>query len=702
MIFIDLIHNIALLVALSVIYQLIIGNKGNKFFHYHILSGFLFGGVGVIAMMTPLHLMPGIIFDGRSIILGVSGLFGGPVAAGIAGTICALYRQWLGGGGAVMGVSVIAEASMIGVIFYKLRRRFPQIMNFFPLLGFGFLIHVIMVLMMLLLPAGARLNTIRQLAIPVLLIYPIATVVVCKVFLDQEEKIKNLSALRESEKIFKTFMDNSPIYVFFKDDKIRSVRLSSNYEKMLGKPIDELLGKTMYDLFPSELAKKMVADDLKILLEEKHITVEEEFNGRFYTTTKFPIHIEGKPTYLAGFTIDITERKQAEKEKERMQAQLLQAQKMEAVGQLAGGVAHDFNNMLTVIIGHAEIALNETELNEPLAADLKEILKAARHSAELTQQLLGFARKQIIRPKIVNLNNVISEILKMIKRLIGEDIDLKWTPGKDLWNTKIDPAQINQILANLLVNARDAIVGNGKITIETGNAEFDQSYCENHVGFTPGQYVMLSVSDDGCGMDKKTLSRIYEPFYTTKSQNMGTGLGLATVYGIIKQNNGFINVYSEPGSGTTFRIYFTTDHTISSKIKIDTPTEILSKGTETILIIEDEQAISDLAKIILEKQGYNVLVANTPVMALDLVENHPDDIHLVLSDVVLPEMNGRELLNRIKVFRPNIKSLFMSGYTANVIVHRGILEEGVQFIQKPFNINVLVNRVREVLDQKKP
>ena len=468
---------------------------------------------------------------------------------------------------------------------------------------------------------------------------------------------------------------------------------------MLGKSLHELLGKTMFDLFPSDLAKNMVADDLKILKEGRQITVEEEFNGRYYITTKFPIQIEGKPPFLAGYTIDITESKQAEEEKERMHAQLLQAQKMEAIGQLAGGVAHDFNNMLTVIIGHAEIALNEIDPEQQLASDLREILKAARHSANLTQQLLGFARKQIISPVIVNINGVISEIFKMLKRLIGEDIDLKWVPGEDLWNIKIDPVQINQILTNLIVNSRDAINGNGIITIETGKAEFDKSYCDTHAGFIPGQYVMLSVSDDGCGMDKETLSRIYEPFYTKKSQEMGTGLGLATVYGIVKQNKGFINVYSEPGNGTTFRIYFPPDYSESDITVIGTSKKQFLKGTETILIVEDEESILELGKVILEQHGYTVLPTYNPVMALDLVKSYKDDIHMVLSDVVLPEMNGRELLERIRLIRPNMKSLFMSGYTANVIVHRGILEEGVHFIQKPFSIDTLVNKVRKVLDQ---
>jgi two-component system, cell cycle sensor histidine kinase and response regulator CckA len=698
---IDLIHNIALLVSLSVLYQLMIGHKRIIVFS-GILSGFLFGSVGIIAMMTPLHLMPGIIFDGRSIILAVAGLFGGPVTAAIAGVMCAAYRLYLGGGGAIMGVSVITEASLLGVLFFYIRRKHPGIMRIVPLYGFGLLVHVIMVLMMFLLPSGTRLATLRIMALPVLLIYPIATAVVCQLFADQIERMKTLSALSESEKIFSTFMEKSPIYVFFKDHNMRPLKLSANYEKMLGRPVSDILGKSMFELFPPDLAESMVADDMRILNEGKQVTVEEELEGRHYITIKFPIHINGKPTYLAGFTIDITDQKLAEREKERMQGQLIQSQKMEAIGQLAGGVAHDFNNMLTVIIGHAELLRTETAPDSPSASSLRDILKAARHSADLTQQLLAFARKQMVNPIVIDINIVIEDMLNMLHRLIRENITLKWLPDTTPCRVLIDPVQIDQLLANLTVNARDALIDGGIIVIETGKVDCDDEYCKNHTGLNPGKYIMLSVSDNGCGIDKEVLSRIYEPFFTTKPNHKGTGLGLATVYGIVKQNSGFISVYSEPGQGTTFKIFFPLVADATVKSEIDTQSTMVTSGTETILIVEDEQAILDLGVKILSRQGYTVLSAHNPADAIDLAEKYRKHIHLVLTDVVLPEMNGRELMNHIKMLHPEAGSLYMSGYTAEIIAHHGVLEEGVNFIQKPFDVTRLIRKVRSILDEQIP
>ncbi|MBI5592209.1 MAG: PAS domain S-box protein [Deltaproteobacteria bacterium] len=398
---------------------------------------------------------------------------------------------------------------------------------------------------------------------------------------------------------------------------------------------------------------------------------------------------------------DITERKQAEKEKAGLEAQLQQAQKMESVGRLAGGVAHDFNNMLGIILGHAEMALNRVNPAQPLHADLEEIRKAANRSVDLTRQLLAFARKQTIAPRTLDLNETVEGMLKMLRRLIGEDIDLAWLPGKNPWQVNVDPSQIDQILANLSVNARDAISGIGKMTIETGNSFFDADYCVAHPGFTPGEYAMLAVSDNGCGMDKETQAHIFEPFFTTKEMGKGTGLGLATVYGIVRQNNGFINVYSEPEQGTTFRIYLPRHAGKAEQIRKEAPGEPAARGHETILLVEDERAILKMTTMMLEMQGYAVLAANTPGDAIRLAEAYPGEIHLIMTDVVMPEMNGRDLARNLLSRYPNLKRLFMSGYTANVIAHHGVLDPGVNFIQKPFSMKGLTARIREVLDNKK-
>jgi nitrogen-specific signal transduction histidine kinase/ActR/RegA family two-component response regulator len=398
--------------------------------------------------------------------------------------------------------------------------------------------------------------------------------------------------------------------------------------------------------------------------------------------------------------LDITERKRAEEEKAKLEAQLQQAQKMESVGRLAGGVAHDFNNMLSAILGHAELALDQVDPARPLQAHLQEIQKAARRSADLTRQLLAFARKQTVQPKVLDLNETVESMLKMLQRLIGEDIQLTWQPEANLWPVRVDPSQIDQILANLCVNARDAISGVGKMTIETGNSALDEAYCAEHAGFSPGEYVRLTVSDDGCGMDRETLAHIFEPFYTTKGVGEGTGLGLATVYGIVKQNNGFINAYSEPGQGTTFTIYLPRQVAKAEQAREEGPAEPVARGHETILLVEDEPVILELTKMLLERLGYAVLAAGTPGEALRLARKQAGEIHLVMTDVVMPEMNGRDLAKNLLSLYPSLKRLFMSGYTANVIAHHGVLDPGVHFIQKPFSIKELADKVREALDSK--
>ncbi len=407
---------------------------------------------------------------------------------------------------------------------------------------------------------------------------------------------------------------------------------------------------------------------------------------------------QGNPVKIIGSMRDTIERKKAEAEREKLQVQLLQAQKMELVGRLAGGVAHDYNNMLSVILGYTEMAMEQVDPDGPIYDNLKEVYTAGKRSIDITSQLLAFARKQIVRPIVMDLNETVDEMLKMLRRLIGEDIDFAWEPAIGLWPVKMDPSQIDQILANLCVNARDAISDIGKITIETQNVELDEQYCADHTGFVPGQFVMLAVSDNGCGMDKETREHIFEPFFTTKDIGKGTGLGLAMIYGIVKQNNGFVNVYSEPGIGTTFKIFLPrrsieTDEAITEVIHEEV---VFGKG-ETLLLVEDEPAIIKMCQIMLKKLGYNVLIAHVPDEAVNLASEHSGIIHLLMSDVIMPGMNGRDLADKLKAIRPDIRVLFMSGYTANVIAHHGVQDEGEHFIQKPFSMKKLSVKVREAL-----
>ncbi len=397
----------------------------------------------------------------------------------------------------------------------------------------------------------------------------------------------------------------------------------------------------------------------------------------------------------AYFTIvrDITE-------STRLQEQLAQSQKMESVGRLAGGVAHDFNNMLTAILGHAELALMRSEPSDRTRADLQVIIETGRRSAGLVRQLLAFARKQTAAPKVLDLNATTTNTLKMLQRLLGEDVELVWKPGKDLWPVKIDPSQVDQLLVNLCVNARDAIQGAGKVTIETGNRSFNEAYCAMHSEFIPGDYVMLAVSDDGCGMSKEVTDRLFEPFFTTKELGKGTGLGLATAYGIVKQNSGFISVYSEPGEGSIFKVCLPRLDQEAVKPAHAKATETPKGSGETMLLVEDEEAILEVCQTMLEGLGYRVLSARKPSEALRLAQSHSGKIHLLITDVVMPEMNGRELAETIRNFDPELKCLFSSGYTANVIAHHGVLDEGVHFLQKPYSLRNLAMKVQEALEQK--
>ncbi len=402
---------------------------------------------------------------------------------------------------------------------------------------------------------------------------------------------------------------------------------------------------------------------------------------------------------LLSIATDITERKRAEAEKANLQAQLQQAQKMESVGRLAGGVAHDFNNMLGAILGHAELALEAVGPSHSVRADLLEIQSAAKRSADLTRQLLAFARRQTVAPVVLDLNTTVSGMLDMLGRLVRAGIELTWKPGRDLERVRVDPSQIDQILVNLVVNAGDAIGDIGLITIETGNGTLDTDYCAAHPGALPGEYVVLTVSDNGGGMDAETMSHLFEPFFTTKETGKGTGLGLATVYGIVKQNAGFINAHSEAGIGTTFRVYLPRHRGRIVPPAAQTQGVAKSGGAETVLLVEDEPAILRLGTVMLERLDYRVVAAATPGEAIRLAREHVGEIHLLMTDVVMPEMDGRELAKNLLSLYPHLRRLFMSGYTADVIAHHGVLDEGVHFLQKPFSVDDLASAVRKALDR---
>jgi len=487
------------------------------------------------------------------------------------------------------------------------------------------------------------------------------------------------------------------------DKDMRYIYVSERYLHDYKVKEKDIIGKHHYDVFP-DLPQKW-RDVHQKAMEGVISSSEEDSYERADGSMEWtrwecrPWHdANGEIGGIIVYTEVITERKKAEEQRLSLQNQLQQAQKIESIGRLAGGVAHDFNNMLSIIMGHAELGLLQCDVNHRVHDNLREIKNSAERSADLTRQLLAFARKQTVSPKIINLNETVSGLLKMLQRLIGEAISIHWVPAPELWQVKIDTSQLDQILANLCVNARDAIADIGQIVIETRNIYIDEMFAKTHMDALTGEYVQLAVSDSGFGMSKEILANIFEPFFTTKELGKGTGLGLATVYGAVKQNNGFIDVYSEPGTGTTFKIYLPRCVDKSSAACIEIQTEPV-KGNETILLVEDEPAILAMTNQILSEIGYNVLEAATPGKAMKLAREHSGTIHLLMTDVVMPEMNGRDLAKNLLALYPGIKRLFMSGYTADVIAHHGVLEDGVHFLQKPFNMNELSRKLREVLDQ---
>lgn len=512
-------------------------------------------------------------------------------------------------------------------------------------------------------------------------------------------------SLRQSEKRFRTLLNTIPDLIWLKDAAGVYLSCNATFERFFGAKEADILGKTDYDFVDQDLADFFREHDRKAMAagkptsNEEWITFADNGSSVLLLTTKVPMYDSaGKIIGVLGVGRDISELKQAEEERLKLENQLQQAQKIESIGQLAGGVAHDFNNMLGVILGHTELALRKSERARPVVADLQEIQKAAKHSADLTRQLLTFARKQAIAPKVLDLNETVTGMLKMLQRLIGENIQLSWHPATELWPVRIDPAQIDQILANLCVNARDAITGSGHISIKTGNCTFDQSYTASRpYVLLPGDYVQLAVSDDGSGMDKAVQAHIFEPFYTTKGVGSGTGLGLATVYGAIKQNHGFITFYSEPGHGTIFNVYLPRVKTIEDRVP-ETVAKLDRKGSETILLVEDEEMLLKLETDILTESGYQVLAAATTDLALSLAQDHPGPIHLLITDLIMPVMNGRELAATLQPLRPEMRVLFMSGYSADIISSQGIIDEGVHFLQKPVSFDSLTAKVRQLLD----
>jgi PAS domain S-box-containing protein len=503
--------------------------------------------------------------------------------------------------------------------------------------------------------------------------------------------------LRRSEMNFRSLVTNAPYGICRCDSAGQLLDANPALLAMLGySSAPELLGKHLGGLYADTQQWFGLADHLRSAAPFNGLIVEwmrKDGTGTVVRVSGRAVSDGGKGRTFELFAEDVTERRALEQ-------QLQQSQKMEAVGRLAGGIAHDFNNLLMVISGYSEFLLDRLGPEPALRGPAQEIASAAVRATSLTRQLLAFSRKQMLAPKLLDLNGVVTENLKMLTRVIGEDIDLVMVPAAGLGTVRADAGQVEQVIMNLAVNARDAMPSGGKLTIETSNVSLDEEYARFHAPLRPGNYVMLAISDTGAGMDSETQSHIFEPFFTTKGPK-GTGLGLSTVYGIVKQSGGYIWVYSETGKGTTFKIYFPrVAETVESPAHVATPAESAAPepGTETILLVEDESNLRYLARQFLEKQGYRVIEAADGAVAMQIAVAHEGVIHLLLTDVIMPGMNGRELALRISEIRPNVKVLYMSGYTENVIGRNGTLDAGVRLLQKPFTLRDLKSKVREALD----
>jgi PAS domain S-box-containing protein len=504
--------------------------------------------------------------------------------------------------------------------------------------------------------------------------------------------------LQRSESNFRSLVTNAPYGICRCDSRGHLVDANPALVTSLGyQSASELIGRNLSTLYADGQQWFVLADQLRTQEHFEGLTAEWTRKDGSITAVRLSGRVitdEHKNVTFEIFTEDVTERRALEQ-------QLRQAQKMEAIGRLAGGIAHDFNNLLMVISGYSEFLLDRLGPDQALRGPAKEISSAAERATSLTRQLLAFSRKQMLTPKVIDLNAVVTENLKMLTRLIGEDIDLVMIPGTELGPVKADPGQIEQVVLNLAVNARDAMPHGGRLTIETSNVTLDESYARLHAPVQPGDYTMLVITDTGVGMDTETQSRIFEPFFTTKGTK-GTGLGLSTVYGIVKQSGGYIWVYSEQGKGTSFKVYL--PHVTPEEVAVEqpaapapAPAEI---NRETILVVEDEVNLRRLTRQFLENQGYTVLEAADGAAAVQICVAHQGIIHLLLTDVIMPGMNGRELAHRVSEIRPNMKVLYMSGYTENAIGHNGTLDAGITLLQKPFTLHALKAKVREVLDQK--
>ena len=689
-----LINNVALLLALAYAYSLIsVYEKEDTPFWLKTFLGLVVSSIGILVILLAWEPEPGIKFDARSVLLAGSGLFLGNVATLIPMLIMGLFVWITGGAGAETGTTIILASSVIGILWRGLRRGDLADISWRELYAFGLIVHVAILGLFFIMPIDDALRVLQRTWVPVLVLYPLATMLFGRMMSLRLVRERNARQLSESEERYRSLFENNHTVMLIIDPETGYiVDANAAAENFYGWSREELKQTRIGEITEAmdgrmeERVRNGKAERRIYSISRQRTASGQVCDVEIYSDT---IRVENR-ILLYSLVLDITDQKQLED-------QLRQAQKMEAVGWLAGGIAHDYNNKLQAMMGFSEIALKHVGENERMRGYLVEIRKAAQHSAQLTMQLMAFARKQPIHPTVLNLNETIERMMKMLRNLLGEDIKIKWKPQPDLWNIMIDPSQFDRVLVNLCMNARDAIHDVGEIIISTHNEVVDEELASRIAEASAGDYVRIRIADNGVGMSIDQLEHIFEPFYTTKEVGKGTGLGLATVYGVIKQHRGFIEVHSKENEGSTFDLYF--PRTYSKKAVMQNEIgQITVHGSETILLVEDEKLVLELVRQTLEADGYKVIACNDPLEAIEQVKKYDGEIDMVVTDIVMPGINGRVLYEKISEMRPNLKVLYMSGYAANAIINRGMVEPGIHYIQKPFSVAAISEKVRAVLD----
>jgi len=824
-----LINNAALLLSICLVYDSLVLNRRSDWGSLNrATTGFLLGVIGVAVMISTVPWYPGVVFDTRSIILSVSGLFFGLAPTLVAMAVTSAYRIHMGGGGVFMGVSVILASGCIGILWNIRKKRDLSAVSLSELYMFGFVVHSAMLALMLLLPGPVIMQTLRQIGPAVIIVYPVVTALLGLMMASRHRHIRAEKALHESEQRFAYAMDAtkdglwdwntvsnegyfSPGYyrmlgyepgefpmnekewleLVHPDDRDRVYRANrdcienrvGSFEieyrmrtktgewkwilgrgtavsrdgdgralRMVGTHVDitdrknyeekireseskyrklfELESDALFlidaecgDILEvNETATKLYGYAKEELLSFRNVELSAEPDKtrlatvdrytsipvRFHKKkdgTVFPVEItashfswKGRPVHIASIR-DITERARAEEERQALEIQLFQSQKMEAIGQLAGGVAHDFNNILTVVLGYADILLSKMSRDSPMYPQLAQIHSSSLRAAELTKGLLAFSRKQVLDMKPLDAVDIVSDMKNMLGRLIREDIEFRTEIGDVRLLVNADKGQVGQVLINLVTNAVDAMPDGGRLSLGVSLKIIDDNFIETHKFAAPGDYACISIADSGCGMDEETSKKIFEPFFTTKETGKGTGLGLSIVYGIVKQHNGYITVDSEPGAGTTFDVYLPLivppavtgwDDPLADQADVE--------GNETILLAEDDEIMREMCETTFKSAGYSVILAKDGEDAVRRFAENRDRVDLLIFDVVMPKKDGRKAFDEIRLIRPDMRALFMSGYARDIALRRGVPEDELFFIVKPFKPFELLRNVREILD----